>query len=570
MKTFRALSFSSALLGVVGFLVACGSELPVKELAEAKTAITRAKDAGAERYASGEFEEARKSLLTAHEKASNEDLGETKKSAEYAKSKAYDALEKSYPSLTDDSKKQAGAAIDEADEAYASQLAAEPYNNAVELRKEGDTLRDNADRTLESYPKESNDDAKLKTRLAAFDQYEQSNKKYLDSKKAATDAKALALSQKQQLLDSLADIDKNLDDADRYAGGQDPEVGQTRDRLNAAKAKIDEGKIKEGYSEVDDIRKKSAELVAKNIQSYALKKKAEAKDSIGKAKDKLAGIDQSKLKSSKDLQTSYQRADENLKAADESLVAAEDLFSSEKYEDSIGRSEEAIRLSRIVVDQSDDIAERIKSGSSVAGRSGKDSDSADSSTRKSKDSDSSASSSHGSGELPEGWKRYVVRKKVPADCLWRISAYKQHYGTSKLWKRIYDANRGKIKNPNLIYPKQVLLIPPAKGPTKFDPKKAGKKKTGSEKVEATTEPKKEEQPAPQSSENDEEEEQPSQPQPENTQPPAQEQQQPAPSTEEHTQPSTENQPSTEEQQQAPAENQTPSDSNEQESEEQPR
>ncbi|TGL64520.1 lipoprotein LipL71 [Leptospira sarikeiensis] len=515
MKTFRAISFPSLVLGALGFLVACGSELPVKELADAKTAITRAKEAGAERYASGEFEEARKSLLTAHEKASNEDLGETKKSAEYAKSKAYDALEKSYPQLTEESKRSATTAIDEADEAYASQLAAEPYNNAVELKKEGDTLRDNADRTLESYPKESNDDAKLKTRLAAFDQYEQSNKKYLESKKSASDAKVLALSQKQQLIDSLADIEKNLDDADRYAGGQDPEVAQTRERLNAAKAKIDEGKIKEGYSEVDDIRKKSAELVAKNIQAYALKKKAEAKESIGKAKDKLSSIDGSKLKSSKDLQTSYQRADENLKAADESLASAEDLYSSEKYEDSIGRSEEAIRLSRIVVDQSDDIAERLRSGSSVAGRKGNADDST-SSTRKGEDTTSSSSD-----ELPEGWKKYVVRKKVPADCLWRIAAYKQHYGTSKLWRRIYEANKGRIRNPNLIYPKQVLLIPPAKGSTKYDPKKAPKKQTGSDKVEASTpEEKKEEKPPASTSESEPEEEEPSNPAPstENEQP----------------------------------------------------
>lgn len=543
MKTFRAISFPSLVLGVLGFLVACGSELPVKELAEAKTAITRAKDAGAEKYSSGEFEEARKSLLTAHEKASNEDLGETKKSAEYAKSKAYDALEKSYPQLTEESKAGANTAINEADEAYASQLAAEPYNNAVELKKEGDTLRDNADRTLESYPKESGDEAKLKTRLAAFDQYEQSNKKYLESKKAASDAKSLALSQKQQLIDSLADIEKNLDDADRYAGGQDPEVAQTRERLNAAKAKIDEGKIKEGYSEVDAIRQKSAELVAKNIQAYALKKKAEAKDSIGKAKDKLSTIDQSKLKSSKDLQTSYQRADENLKAADESLVSAEELYSSEKYEDSIGRSEEAIRLSRIVVDQSDDIAERLRTGSSVAGRKG---DAGDSTSSTKKGEDSSTASS---GELPEGWKKYVVRKKIPADCLWRISAYKQHYGTSKLWKRIYDANRGKIKNPNLIYPKQVLLIPPAKGSTKFDPKKAPKKQTGSDKVEASTPEKKEETTAPpaSTSEQEPEEEDPTTPPP-STNESEGEPAAPAPSTE----------------------NEQPSDSGEQESDEEAR
>lgn len=488
MKSIQRKISSAFIILLTGVLIACGAELPIQELSDAKNSITRAKSAGAEKYAPAELEEARKSLLNAHQKASEEDLAETKKSAEYARAKALDASEKSFPSAVDEARKESTSSIDSADEAYAAQLASEPYNSAVQLRKEGDTLRETADRTLESYPRESGDDAKLRTRLAAFDQYEASRQKYADSKKAADESKVLALSQKQQLIDSLADIEKNLNDADKYAEGKDPEVSETRNRLDSAKTKIEDGKIKDGYADIDEIRKKSGELVAKNIKAYAEKQKELAKQSIASATTKLASFDKTKINASRDFQVSYQRAEENLKAAEESRVSAEDLYSSEKYEDSIARSEEAIRLSRIVVDQSAELAERMErktSSDKVANRDTKTGK--DGKTDKTETTDGKNSSQKwGEDGLPEGWKRYVVRKKVPADCLWRIAKDKRHYGISKLWKRIYEANRGKIKNPNLIFPKQVLLIPPAKGPTKFDKTKAPSKKkpAAAEEVEA--------------------------------------------------------------------------------------
>jgi nucleoid-associated protein YgaU len=49
---------------------------------------------------------------------------------------------------------------------------------------------------------------------------------------------------------------------------------------------------------------------------------------------------------------------------------------------------------------------------------------------------------------------YKVKYK---DQLTEIS--RQHYGSFKEWKRIYEANKDKIKNPNLIFPGQELVIP---------------------------------------------------------------------------------------------------------------
>jgi nucleoid-associated protein YgaU len=50
---------------------------------------------------------------------------------------------------------------------------------------------------------------------------------------------------------------------------------------------------------------------------------------------------------------------------------------------------------------------------------------------------------------------YTVKK---GDDLWTIAA--RTYGSARLWPKIYAANKVKIgKNPNLIYPGQVLVIP---------------------------------------------------------------------------------------------------------------
>lgn len=46
---------------------------------------------------------------------------------------------------------------------------------------------------------------------------------------------------------------------------------------------------------------------------------------------------------------------------------------------------------------------------------------------------------------------------VKGDCLWNIA--KKYYGNGSKYKDIYNANKSKIKNPNLIYPGQVLVIP---------------------------------------------------------------------------------------------------------------
>ena len=48
---------------------------------------------------------------------------------------------------------------------------------------------------------------------------------------------------------------------------------------------------------------------------------------------------------------------------------------------------------------------------------------------------------------------------IRGDCLWNIAKKKEFYGNGFAWPNIYNANRDKIKDPDLIFPKQVFKIP---------------------------------------------------------------------------------------------------------------
>jgi nucleoid-associated protein YgaU len=55
---------------------------------------------------------------------------------------------------------------------------------------------------------------------------------------------------------------------------------------------------------------------------------------------------------------------------------------------------------------------------------------------------------------PRSGRSYTVQK---GDSLSKIA--KREYGDAQQWRRIFEANRDTIKDPDLIYPGQVFQIP---------------------------------------------------------------------------------------------------------------
>jgi len=54
----------------------------------------------------------------------------------------------------------------------------------------------------------------------------------------------------------------------------------------------------------------------------------------------------------------------------------------------------------------------------------------------------------------------VVYREVATDCLWRIAERDDIFANPFLWPKLWRANRRIIQNPDLIYPGQVLAVPP--------------------------------------------------------------------------------------------------------------
>jgi DNA repair exonuclease SbcCD ATPase subunit len=53
----------------------------------------------------------------------------------------------------------------------------------------------------------------------------------------------------------------------------------------------------------------------------------------------------------------------------------------------------------------------------------------------------------------------IMYTVVRGDHLWGIAGKKEHFGNSFAWPVLYKANRDQIKDPDLIYPKQVFKVP---------------------------------------------------------------------------------------------------------------
>ena len=63
------------------------------------------------------------------------------------------------------------------------------------------------------------------------------------------------------------------------------------------------------------------------------------------------------------------------------------------------------------------------------------------------------SGSSSTAPAPEGQSYTVVK----GDSLSKIA--KRYYGDAQQWRKIYEANKDQIKNPDLIYPGQTFRIP---------------------------------------------------------------------------------------------------------------
>jgi len=252
-------------------------------------------------------------------------------------------------------------------------------------------------------------------------QYVDSYKTALEADKFAKNARNTALSKKNVLRDAIAEVKRTLDEADRYnAKRYAPEKFRlAEESLAVAQQAYDNQEIAKGFSAIQ-----AAKLNADDALLAALK---------GSAEDRYAAAEKT-VRQAEASPGAVKRKDD-LDAARESLERAKSSLSGTRYRESIEASDEATRLAMQVM------------GKTIGGEKGEEGQEIDT-----------------TGEADYILYKVVYRQRYK-DCLWYIA--KRFYGDGMLWKRVYEANKERIKNPDLIYPGWVLRVP-KKGVKKQD------------------------------------------------------------------------------------------------------
>ncbi|MBL8022062.1 MAG: hypothetical protein JNM27_20470 [Leptospirales bacterium] len=409
--------FRLILAVVVSTVVYCSKPVPVQELSQARNEIALAEEEQAKEFSSTNFENARQSLLGAHAQLSGEAYDQSKTKAVEAFTNARTARLEAAPKYAQKTKSAAEQGVARAEEAYAEELAKDDYAAAKKLNAEGN---------------EALTQAKAASGDAVLDSYRTAYRKFEASAAASEKARNTALAQKGDLLQSLNGVQSVLDKAERYGAKEyaNQEFESAQALLTGARSDFDGSKLKAGAMKMKQAEEQAGLALSKSVSQYAAKKKEEATTAVTGAEKNVEGLPAGKdeTKTLRDYAA----------AAREALNSSVTNYGNQKYEDSIKDSEEAIRLSAIIKEQSLAARDKYNNRDAVVDTSG-------------------------ATNLPAGWQLYTVKKQKPEECLSCISKKKNVYDNLFLWKRIFEANTDIIKNPNLIYPGQQLFVPPKTG-----------------------------------------------------------------------------------------------------------
>ncbi len=380
--------------------IGCGEKVPIREMSEAKVAISKAESVKADKYAPDEIKAARGGLMESHSLVMKDDQEKAAKEANNARIKAEEAYSKSVPLLAKDTITRAEKSLEEATDAYAESLARTEYLRAQEGVKDSNKKFEDKD-FYHAYLKAS-----------AADE---------DAKRA----RDIAIGKKGLLGDSIADVNATIDRAKKYnADKYAPEnLKLAEDNVKIASDSLQSVHLKQGFSAIEVAKINADEALIRSMKGTS-----------------SAAIDDAKLHLSKAEKSSgASAAATDLALARESLKSSQDLHEKGKYEESITAASDSKRLSLIVMN--------TKSGAGI-----------DVSAGGKETADKEGTKSQSEIDRERGYAIYVVRY-IPEnrDCLWKIA--KRYYGDGKKWPVIHEANRDRIRNPHLIYPGWQLKIP---------------------------------------------------------------------------------------------------------------
>ncbi len=401
MKTNYTRIISVVICLIAVSSLGCRKKVPIKEMLEARKAIQRAKSVMAEKYAGEEFAKARNSLMESHGKLEDNDDKEAKEEALNSLNWAKIAYDKSVPLLADDTITVAENSIQQANEVYAEHLAEAEFSRAEDYLKKAENNFQNKE-------------------------YYQAYQDALKADEEAKRARNIAIGKKDILKDSIVEVKLTLEDAEKYGARESaPENYKLAvENLTIAEESYGSLELKKGFSAIEIAKINADEAFITAIKKTAGDRMTVAEKAVSAAEK--APVNQS-------------RKDE-IAAARESLENAKSSYGDMKYRESIEASDEAIRLAS------------MKEGIVIA----RETDEGLEGGKEAEEEGETAETAEEEGE--KDYFLYTVKDRTRFhDCLWYIA--KRFYNNPYLWPKIYKANNDKIRNPNRIYPGQVLKVP---------------------------------------------------------------------------------------------------------------
>ncbi len=303
-----------AILAAALVLGVCGDPIPLKEMTKAKSAITKAENVKAEKYAEAEFKAAGDLLKESHTLCKDEKYEDAAKKAVDAENKAKEAYDKAAPLLAKDAIDTADQSIKLADDAYASELAADEYKDAVTKQKNANDLFE----------------AKNFEGAAAA---------AVDADQAAKNARNSAISKKGMLADAISEVKVTLRegkkfDADTIAPDK---YSAAESNLADAEKSLEDLTLKNGFTSVNTAKINADEAYQAALKETAIRKIADAEKALSDAEaSKNAAKSKDDLKHSKEL-----------------IETAQTQFNDALYLDAIDSANESIRVANQVSNRTD-------------------------------------------------------------------------------------------------------------------------------------------------------------------------------------------------------------------------
>ncbi len=414
---------------------------PVSELSLARLHLSAAQEEGGHSHDPESYNQARDSLLKAHEFLVDEKFSDAKEQAERSSSLSIALREQILPGYLSDLDKQAQESIDSLSKRNAAKIVPDDfealqvnYHKAKAYQKKGDIVKQEQ---VSNSKEGASDERSQALRNQSIGQYRNAYLVYRQVLAKSREVEKAVQAQSLSLAEMLKTAEANIQKARLYGAPAD-RLAKPQSDLTQAKKHYQTKRHDEASRILEELNRELAALIAEFKPAYAQKMLTKAKASISKAEKLQEGADTPQNRQDPKKANSLAALKDQLAAAKEAQEAAASFLEQENYDESIEESEDAIRLSQVILEQGGLIA---------ANRN-------------------VVITNDGYGmveDIGNGWKRYTVRNKKPADCLWCISARSEVYGNGYLWRRIYKANRKKIKNANWIYPGQTLFIPPKEG-----------------------------------------------------------------------------------------------------------